>query len=113
MKLYIEQRNTPKRRLKIQFGTAGTGNFNPSARAEKRNSQNVISTKSAKVPSQASHRMIYLNPDQEPPEHLLHELFAIAADIQTRRAVMSPSPGATEPLRWDRDRGQYLFNPRH
>lgn len=108
MKLYITG-NVPKKRMKVQFGTVGTGNFNPSARAEKENYQNVLSTKRQKVPSQASHRGIYLNPDQEPPADLINELFAMAADIHTRRAILSPNPMAMEPLRWDGSRRQYLF----
>lgn len=54
-------------------------------------------------------QLVYLEPTQKPPECLMDAVFALAADIQTRRAVLSPSPTAAEPLKWDDGNGCYNF----
>jgi len=52
---------------------------------------------------------IYLQRDQVPPESLINELFAIAADIHTKQAVFVPERFAAEPMVWDRNRGMFIF----
>lgn len=122
MKLYLQSGNKAIKRIKLNFGTLGTGNSNPYARAKSHSYvENSIPPKSVEKASHPSHIVLsqdraqpqlILYRDERPPKGLLHEIWAIAADIQSRQAVFVPNKSTSEPMVWDTSRSMFIFRQR-
>jgi len=130
MRIFLDHENRPKTRKKMQFGTVGTGYSDPRAR-ERENIR--VSEKKASQTSHAIKQPILLHPDEPPPPEHAAGPFCFAAEVATttetlpadekhaastrtyHRVVIVPATTwqPLEPMKWDPQRGQYLFTLNH